>query len=146
MFCTSDIKVSKNVSECSELTKRYALLLEVISTSGLRLLLYVHLLGALSFRREGGGGLGKLIVQLNSVIPTSAITLYIMWYQLIPHKARVFLPCLVRMYKNIYLGYNDKGTRQIGKKGGGETWHLLGIWPRKFYDRKKKKKNQNQNY
>ena len=27
---------------------------------------------------------------------TSAITLHILWYQLIPHKARVFLPCLVR--------------------------------------------------
>jgi len=27
---------------------------------------------------------------------TSAITLHSLWYQLIPHKERVFLPCLVR--------------------------------------------------
>jgi hypothetical protein len=27
---------------------------------------------------------------------SSVITLYILWYQLIPHIARVFLPCLVR--------------------------------------------------
>ena len=27
---------------------------------------------------------------------TSVITLCILWYQLIRHKARVFLPCLVR--------------------------------------------------
>jgi len=28
---------------------------------------------------------------------TLAIVLYILWYQLIPHKSHVFLPCLVRL-------------------------------------------------
>jgi len=27
---------------------------------------------------------------------TSVITLYVLWYQFISHKTRVFLPCLVR--------------------------------------------------
>jgi hypothetical protein len=37
---------------------------------------------------------------------TSAITLYILWYQLIRHNARGLLPCLVR-YKNMNVRYND---------------------------------------
>jgi hypothetical protein len=37
---------------------------------------------------------------------TSAIALHMLLYRLIPHKARVFLPCLVR-HNSIYLGYND---------------------------------------
>ena len=42
----------------------------------------------------------KYAVQLGyndfGLFDTSVITLCSLWYQLIPHKARVFLPCLVR--------------------------------------------------
>jgi len=41
-----------------------------------------------------------------SLHDTSAIVLYLLWYQLIPHKACCFLPCLYVIRKCIYLGYN----------------------------------------
>jgi len=40
-----------------------------------------------------------LQIQLNPLIVSSVCAtprLYILWYKLIPHKARVFLPCLVQ--------------------------------------------------
>ena len=50
----------------------------------------MHLLGELDIR----------IVELGyndlDLCDISAITLYILWYQLILHNGRIFLPCLVR--------------------------------------------------
>ena len=44
---------------------------------------------------------------------TSAIALYILWYQLTAPKSRVFLPCLVRQHKSIYLEHNDIASHRF---------------------------------
>jgi len=43
---------------------------------------------------------------MSSVCATPRLECYTLWYQLILHKAHIFLPCLVR-HKSIYLGYNN---------------------------------------